>query len=1167
MIATLCRIDGYQAGVATSLFLCSHDDPRLCHLDGETWWPAIARLPVLRYDFFDGSFGGDIIAPTGEMQVHIGAVPGLPALSLHDARVRLWRGPLGGAWSDFILRFDGRVKDQPSVSDGMAAISIGVDDVWLDEPLLRTYAGTGGAEGPEDIKGTVKPLIFGVMRYVSATLIDPVDNIYQINDGPINGADTAMDRLVRFSLPMANHASFAALKAATVPSGRWATALAGGYVRMGAAPDGLLTFHARGDNGGAGGWVRKAGAIIGRIAEIRGASARVNAASLLALDAACPWNLTVAVREQTTARDVILSVAQSINAVPVIDWLGQLHVLPVRIGAAGGVLASDGSALPPVASVEQMAVSAPYWRLAQQAVLTQTVHNASDIQSLDPQNERGEYDPEESYYRGNIVNLADGSRWLCAVDGPITGSAPADGNADWTRLAGPVEADWDLVTGPGKPEDNATNGANQEEKDQIAEAERISAEAMTAADEARDAAEAAKNDVIANATEIEEIREDLTAQGAVVSENWLALNSPTGSLARLRQEVAAGGAGNMFDNAALAIGTQGWDNWTNQPNVTFGRNLPEGDDWHIEGVNALAIHQSGRTGTDSAADWRQTVSVEALAWYDFSALLAAHNTLGRFIILWVDSAGNELPGRTVTDWMALSTGGRNRDGWNPRRGVKAQAPAGAVKAVAVIRKSDTNEGAADSWMWASEPQFKKVSEDSSSPQPYSTGTDLAASSIQQEALSALGVDMAALEFAVQAGGNPNLIPNGNFENGLDGYWIFQGSWALADSNENGRYLYCWASDLVQFMSERFDATSVGTNITVSASITCNAIDIAQTYVQIRFEDVDGNTTGWSPGGLVGAQHKPFDTNRTFTTGTIPPNTRYGRFFFNGRPENGQTGQHIAIQQIKAERGSVVTTYNNNAAVTQSFKAIRTQETAMSQMDTNLNARVDDAEARVDENRTAIATTDGKLLGKYGLEIAAGTGLARFSGFAGQGFSGWKFEADYFGIGSGGQTPFEIIGGTVYIKNAIIKDAAIITSKIEGQSVSRAVYSDTLTVPMIGTIGLWIDLVDMTLADVLAGSRIVFQAGLPIQSPRDIGVIFRLVKYVNGVVVSYPYEERIGQAAGTDLAQQALSYVGWSRGSAEAGTHRYVLQANRYAYKDNSSQKIQTFSAMLKEERR
>ncbi len=437
MKAYLIQIDGWDGATATPVRLASHDDDRLCHLNGQIWWPAIATLPTLRYDFFDGAFdAGSITSPTGSFTAAIGAIPNLPALALHDARIRIWRGELGDAWAAFTLLFDGRVKEQPTISDGIASFSIGTDDSWLDQPLLSTYAGTGGAEGSTDLQGQVKPLALGAPRFAPAVLVDAVDNIYQLSAyGAINGVPLAFDRLTRFGAAESNQASFAALKAAAVTRGRWATSLAGGYVKLGAPADGLVSFHVEGD--AAGGWSRLPGALIARIAAIAGGTAKVASADITALNAARPWNLSLMVTAQTTARDLIQRIAASVNAVAYVDWLGMLRVAAVGIETASMTMAADGSALPPVAAVEQVAIAAPYWRLAQGAVPTWQVHSPTDI-AYNLNAPQGEYQAGTAYRQGDIVSLPNGSQWLFVGETPLAGSTPATGNANWQQIAGPI---------------------------------------------------------------------------------------------------------------------------------------------------------------------------------------------------------------------------------------------------------------------------------------------------------------------------------------------------------------------------------------------------------------------------------------------------------------------------------------------------------------------------------------------------------------------------------------------------------------------------------------------------------------------------------------------------------------------------------------------------------
>lgn len=457
MNAYLVQIDGYAGSTPVAVRLASHDDPALCHLDGQTWWPAIVTLPKLRYDFFDGAFGGGITTPTGQITVQVDTVPTLPGLAMHDARFRLWKGTLGDAFSAYTLLFDGRVQDQPTVADGVASINFAVDDRWLDEPLLATYAGTGGAEGPAELKGQVKQLLLGTPRFVEGTLVDIVNSVFQLSAyGAIEGFDQAFDRLSRFGAPVANAASLAALIALDIAPGAWATCLAGGYARFGAPPVGPVTFHVRGDAAATLGSsfaarVRSPGGLIGRIAQIAGAVSRVSLPSLAALNSACPYFLSVVVDEQTTPRDLILRIASSVNAVPIVTWLGTLVVVPIGIGTPSLTLAVDGTALPPVRNVKQVAVGAPFWRIAQQAERTYRVHALGDIAFDLTLVDRGAYDAGTSYREGDIVTIGDGSRFVFVGNSPATGSTPSDGNANWSRMTNPVTGTPGADGAPGAP--------------------------------------------------------------------------------------------------------------------------------------------------------------------------------------------------------------------------------------------------------------------------------------------------------------------------------------------------------------------------------------------------------------------------------------------------------------------------------------------------------------------------------------------------------------------------------------------------------------------------------------------------------------------------------------------------------------------------------------------
>jgi len=438
LIEIVARAAGTLAPV--TLRMASVDDSRVCHLNDTVWWPAISKLPKLSYDLFSGEFDGQVGTPASNLSFSCLPFDGAPALRYAGAPVRIWTGDVGAPFDSWIQRFDGRVKAQPSIDAGIATASIAVDDAWLDQPVLGTYAGTGGAEGSADLKGTAKPLALGAPRYASGVLVDVANSVVQISGaGPIAAVEAALDKLSRFPASIADYADHIALVAASIPAGRFATCLAEGKVRHGAPPEGTLSYLVKGDTGGrSSGYPRYAGELIRRIADIVGAGDRVDQASLDALDAVRPMPLSIQVTAQTTARELIQRIAQSVNAVAGVSWLGKLFV--ARIGAIGDVMATlqaDGSALPPVSSVKQLENGTPWWRVDIKAQPTWTVHALSDIAFAAPLTPRGLYVAGTTYREGDIVDLSDGSRWLYVSTTPGAGALPGPA---WYEMSPAIEA-------------------------------------------------------------------------------------------------------------------------------------------------------------------------------------------------------------------------------------------------------------------------------------------------------------------------------------------------------------------------------------------------------------------------------------------------------------------------------------------------------------------------------------------------------------------------------------------------------------------------------------------------------------------------------------------------------------------------------------------------------
>jgi hypothetical protein len=420
------------AGAAVTVRACSIDHPQVTALNGVTWWPAISSAPKRTLDLFDGEFGGRISAGIGDIELALAAFSNAARFAWGERPVKLWRGVFGAAWGDYTLIFEGLTRP-PRASNGRMRIGLRVDDRWLDRSLLATYAGTGATEGPADLKGQPKPLALGAPQFVEGVIINRAANIVQLHGyGAINGIPTALSRLSRYSGSAGNDANYAALAAATIAPGAWRTCLADGLVRFGAPPGGVASFLMQGDSGSALGWVRTPGQVIRRIALIAGATAgQIDTASLAALDTACPYNISLYLREQTTARDVIQSIAASCNAAAGVSWLGRLFVTRAGIGSPALTLAANGTALPPVAAVEMLESSAPFWRTALEAERTWRVHSAGEFELM------------------NFGDLADSAAVLAAIqaaqDAADDAAAIADGKiATFYQASAPTGALGDL---------------------------------------------------------------------------------------------------------------------------------------------------------------------------------------------------------------------------------------------------------------------------------------------------------------------------------------------------------------------------------------------------------------------------------------------------------------------------------------------------------------------------------------------------------------------------------------------------------------------------------------------------------------------------------------------------------------------------------------------------
>jgi hypothetical protein len=432
MSAALVELQPYDpvGAAAVTIRATTDDDSRVCALNAVAWWPVLLRAGSYGLEGFDATFPGFAATPPARMELSLEAFPDAARYAWGDRPVKLWTGEPGTAWP-WAQFFEGLVRDA-TVKDGRISLQVGVDDAWLDRPVLATYAGTGGLEGPASLKGVPKPLALGAPQFVAPVLIDAVKDIYQFHAyGAATAVTAALDRLVRYGAAAGNDPDYATLAAATIAPGAWRTCLAQGLVRFGAPPAGPLTLLVQGDAGGPDGWVRRAGVMIKRVALLAGVTtAKLDTTNLAALDTAAPYDLSVYQAAQVTARELIARISAAVNGLARVSLLGKLEVILPEIGSPALTLAADGSAEPQITPLELLQTGAPWWRAQMAGDRCNRVHGAGEYYEP-PQGDPGPPGADGADGADGATGQSNAKAWQRSASQPATPADSASTPAGW----------------------------------------------------------------------------------------------------------------------------------------------------------------------------------------------------------------------------------------------------------------------------------------------------------------------------------------------------------------------------------------------------------------------------------------------------------------------------------------------------------------------------------------------------------------------------------------------------------------------------------------------------------------------------------------------------------------------------------------------------------------
>ncbi|WP_156439025.1 hypothetical protein, partial [Blastomonas sp. CCH2-E1] len=432
-----------STGAREAVRVSSAQDRRITGLSGSVWVPALLQPPVLTIRLFDGDFSSAVDPGSATFTINLTEVvktyPNVADYLWAGAPVSIYAEEPGTAWP-WTRRFVGKVSRFEKESSRLQLVAE-VDTAALGKDVLSlTYAGTTGIEGGADLKDRPRPWVLGHVKGIEPVQIDVDNSVFQVSGyGPIGSISALYERGSSFGDPMADHADYAALVAATIPPGRWATCLAQGLFRLGAPPFGVITADVEGHKVGSV-VPRRTGAIIRTVAAAIGiASGSIDAASMDALDAAVARNVGIYLTEQETFIDLAQRMCLPCNAYSGMSWQGEFFAVRPVFGSAALTLHGQGRADPQVLRMVEGGVNPPFKKTIFGADKCWRVHSTTDIAYQDILVDRGRYQAGETYRAGNIVDLTDGSRWLYIADTATSGNAPQAGSAFWELISDQVQ--------------------------------------------------------------------------------------------------------------------------------------------------------------------------------------------------------------------------------------------------------------------------------------------------------------------------------------------------------------------------------------------------------------------------------------------------------------------------------------------------------------------------------------------------------------------------------------------------------------------------------------------------------------------------------------------------------------------------------------------------------
>jgi predicted nucleic acid-binding Zn-ribbon protein len=512
----------------------------------------------------------------------------------------------------------------------------------------------------------------------------------------------------------------------------------------------------------------------------------------------------------------------------------------------------------------------------------------------------------------------------------------------------------------------------------------------------------------------------VTSQGSSISQLQSASSTQAGDIATLKTRVVAGSP-NLYSNGGLE---QGLVNFGAPVGVTLSIEFSGWAGRHLKLTTSLADFYVNTPAIPCDAGVTYTASADT----NFTASTGSMRTH----LIFVNSSNLE-----IARFTAPARGGHNFDTTENGRAANActgLAPAGTTGMLLQVQwLGVTGIGYAGVRLikFESGATWSTYSPEASIVQTYTAlstaqtqiaslqttvSTQGATIASNATAISTLQTQTATLTTQVTSG-NPNLLANGGFENGLK-------SWAQAPSNWGwsgpastwGTYVYFGVNG--SSGADRYfylDSDYIGveqTTYTVSGDLWAQGPSSLRSYFDIHWFNSSGTNIGVSGGYGQRLGGVPFG-NRYYGTVTAPAGATSARVRPVFYVPAGVSADGMIARQIKFERGSVMTAYSNEASVAQTFQALTTLTTQYASLSTTVSTQG----VTISSQQTAITTINNNVTTLYGraaLTIEAGGVITGWE-VNNNGTTGdIKLRADRVSVvtAAGGTKTFEIRQGTI-----------------------------------------------------------------------------------------------------------------------------------------------------------